>query len=102
MVDIYKLELVITYIVLEEAGALVGYHETMEFAKKVLLCFLRMIRIFVIHVCITSLLDLVIFGPLETAIGRIFEDEAEAGGVGGGGRGGRGVSGDGGEAGVTG
>ena len=102
MVDIYKLELVITYVVLEEVGALVGYPETMEFAKKLLLCFLRMFRIFVIHVCVTSLLDLVIFGPLETAIGRIFEDEAEAGGVGGGGRGGRGVSGDGGEAGVTG
>ena len=102
MVDVYKLELVITYIVLEVAGALVGYQETMEFAKKVLLCCLRMIRIFVIHVCITRLLDLVIFGPIEITIGRIFEEEAEAGGVGGGGRGGRGVAGDGGEAGLTG
>ena len=61
MVDIYKLELVITYVVLEEVGALVGYPETMEFAKKLLLCFLRMFRIFVIHVCIMSLLDMVIF-----------------------------------------
>ena len=79
-----------------------GCPETMEFARKLLLCLLRMFRIFVIHVCITSLLDLVIFGPIETAFGRIFEDEAEAGGVGGGGRGGRGVAGDGGEAGLTG
>ena len=90
------------YIVSKEVGALMGCPETMEFVRKLLLCFLRMFRIFVIHVCVTSLLDLVIFGPLETAIGRILEDEAEAGGVGGGSRGGRGVSGDGGEAGVTG
>ena len=74
----------------------------MEFVKKVLLCCLKIIKIFVIHVCITRLLDLVIFGPIEDAIGRILEEEAEAGGAGGGGRGERGVAGDGGEAGLTG
>ena len=74
----------------------------MEFVKKVLFCCLKIIRIFVIHVCITRLLDLFIFGPIEVTIGRIFEGEAEAGGAGGGGRGGRGVAGDGGEAGLTG
>ena len=74
----------------------------MEFVKKVLLCCLKFITIFVIHICITRFLDLVIFGPIEITIGRIFEEEAEADGVGGGGRGGRGVAGDGGEAGLTG
>ena len=79
----------------------------MEFVKKVLLCCLKFIRIFVIHVCITRFLDLLIFGPIEVAIGRIFEEEAEAGGAGGGGRGGRGAggamsAGDGGEGGLTG
>ena len=73
----------------------------MEFVKKMLLCCLKFIRIFIIHVCITRFLDLFIFGPIEVAIGRIFKEEAEAGGAGGGGRGGRGV-GDGGEAGLTG
>ena len=55
-----------------------------------------------IQVCITRCLDDLIFGPIEVNIGRIFEEEAEAGGAGGGGRGGRGVAGDGGEAGLTG
>ena len=66
------------------------------------LWFLKFIRFIVIHVCITRCLDQFIFGPIEVAIGRIFEEEAEAGGVGGGGRGGRGVAGDGGEVGLTG
>ena len=84
--------------------------ENMEFVKKLVLCCLKFIRIFVIHVCIMRCLDQVIFGPIEVTIGRIFEEEAEAGGAGGGGRGGRGVggaggamdAGDGGEGGLTG
>ena len=60
-----------------------------------------------IHVCIARCLDYLIFGLIEVAIGRIFEEEAEASGVGGGGRGGRGAggamgAGDGGEGGLTG
>ena len=76
--------------------------ENLEFVKKLVFSCMKFIRIFVIHVCITRFLDLFIFGPIEVAIGRIFEEEAEAGGAGGGGRGGRGVAGDGGEAGLTG
>ena len=103
---VYKLELAITYIVLEvavdtEQQRVKVVKENMEFVKK-LLCCLKFIRIFIIHVCLTRFLDLFIFGPIEVAIGRIFEEEAEAGGVGGGGRGGRGVAGDRGETGLTG
>ena len=79
----------ITYIVLEvavdtEQQRVKVVKENMEFVKKVVLCCLKFIRIFVIHVCITRLIDLVIFGQIEDAIGRIFEEEAEAGGAGGG------------------
>ena len=81
--------------------------ENMEFVKKLVLCSLKFIRFIVIHVCITRCLNQFIFGLIEVAIGRIFEEEAEAGGAGGGGRGGRGVggamdAGDGGEGGLTG
>ena len=50
--------------------------------------------------CIMRCFDDLIFGPIEVTIGRIFEEEVEAGGVGGGGRGGRGAGGAGGAIGL--